>query len=134
MEDLGRMTETHRYRLAIVFVGGFLAILMVALVGEILGIYKGIENLAAIFSGWVTAVIGFYFLGQSAAHAQQRTRDATEEAVKARQAKSDIENAKRRITFEGKLNVEELRHIIEDYQRLVEELIKKLEDTKGGEN
>lgn len=127
MEEIEKITENHRFRIAITFVVGFLLIFLVALIGEILGVYQGVANLAAIFSGWLTAVIGFYFLGQSAAQARQQTREATREAVKAREDKSSMEEEKLGIIHKGKPQIEELRDIIDEYKSLIEELITKME-------
>jgi uncharacterized protein HemX len=128
MSEVENMTENHRFRIAIVFIVGSIAILMVALVGEILGSYQGVANLAGILSGWLTAVIGFYFLGQSEAQARQRSREATMEAAKAKEEKSSAEEEKMRIIHKGKPNIEELQDIIQGYKALIEELIAKLDE------
>ena len=79
-------TEKHRFWLAILFIGGFLIIMVVALLGTFAQVFTGIEDLAAIFSGWITAVMGFYFLQSNTEKAQEQTTQAISQADAARKA------------------------------------------------
>jgi len=65
---LQESTESHRFWLAVVLVGGFVLILLVAMVGG----YEEPSALAGIFSGWIVAIIGFYFIQQASDRAAQQ--------------------------------------------------------------
>lgn len=102
--------EGHRYWLAVVLILGFLALIGVAMVGG----YDAPTELASIFSGWIVAIIGFYFLDQAADRSQQQAtiisdkagekaakisrtgQEETEQIVKEAKAKIDkLENEKK---------------------------------------
>jgi hypothetical protein len=75
--EILRCTEGHRFWLAVLLVGGFLALLFIDL---IMGGYYDIATLAGIFSGWIVAIIGFYFMDQASARTQQQAVSITDKA------------------------------------------------------
>jgi len=106
-------------------------IILIALLGEIFLEYKGVHDLAAIFGGWITAVLGFYFLQQKVEQAQRREGEALDDAAK---AKIDAINSKgkqlRTITSAGGIIVE-LQKQISEQSILIGDLIRKLEEIEG---
>ena len=60
--------------------------------------YTQTTQLAAIFSGWITTIVAFYFYGQSSAQAQTQLKAATQTAAnseqRAIQAERKISNIK----------------------------------------
>jgi H+/gluconate symporter-like permease len=47
--------------------------------------YTQTTQLAAIFSGWITTIVAFYFYGQSSAQAQTQIKAATQTAANSEQ-------------------------------------------------
>ena len=60
--------------------------------------YTQTTQLAAIFSGWITAIVAFYFYGQSSTQTQTQLKVATQTAanseLRANQAERKISNIK----------------------------------------
>lgn len=127
-DTLQRSTETHRFRLAILFIGGFLVIMFVALLGEFLNVFTGLEDLAAIFSGWITAVMGFYFLQQNTEKAQQQTLQVTRDASEARKTSERAVEKTAELTSVNEENILELQETIRKQANFIKELIATLED------
>ncbi len=92
--QLQESTEFHRYILAMLFVFSFMSIMFLAVLGTIFWGYTGIANLVGFFSGWVAAIIGFYFLQQSTAGAQAQAKVATKSAA-AQTERANTENQKK---------------------------------------
>jgi len=82
-----------------------------ALVGEFLGLYVGLKDLAGVFSGWITAVIRFYFLQQNTERAQRQTGDVIS-----------------RLVSVSLTNITELKGHMDKQQEFINELISKLEE------
>jgi hypothetical protein len=61
-----------------------MAIMALAVLGTIFWGYTGIANLVGFFSGWVAAILGFYFLQQNMAGAQTQAKVATDQAAEER--------------------------------------------------
>lgn len=127
-DTLQKSTESHRFLLAMLFIGGFLIIMFAALLGEFSGMYTGLEDLAAIFSGWITAVMGFYFLQQNTEKAQQQTIEVTKEASDARRASERAAEKTAKLTSVNESNVMELRETIEEQKEFINDLLLKLEE------
>lgn len=127
-DTLQKSTESHRFSLAILFIGGFLIIMFAALLGEFAGKYTGLKDLAAIFSGWITAVMGFYFLQQNTEKAQQQTTEATKEAADARRTSERAAEKTAKLTSVSESNVMGLKETIEEQKEFINELILKLEE------
>lgn len=141
-DTLQKSTENHRFRLAILFIGGFLIIMFAALVGEFLGVYDSLKDLAAIFSGWITAVMGFYFLQQNTEKAQQQTIEITKDASEARKTSELAVKKTAKLTSVSRLNILDIketigkqeenmkkqRATIEKQNIFINELISKLEE------
>jgi len=98
--DLAQRREQHRYNLASLLIGGFLIILG----GDLwMGGYFDIATLAGIFSGWIVAIIGFYFMDQASDRTQQQAISITGKAErkvsgmadKASQSVEDLEKSVR---------------------------------------
>jgi uncharacterized protein HemX len=85
-------TETHRFYIALAIILGMVIIIFVPTAQAS---YSSAKDLAAIFSGWITAVVGFYFLQQSTERAQQQTQQATTESANARK---DAASAAKKLT------------------------------------
>jgi len=136
-DTLEKSTEKHRFQLAMLFIGGFLFIITLALAGEILGIYSGVGDLAATFGGWITAVIGFYFLQQNTERAQQQAKDATKNAASSRKDAVDamkeskhMTKIKAELTSVGKSSLLRLRETMKE----LEGIIGKQRETMGKQN
>jgi hypothetical protein len=112
------------------FVLGFLSVIFLALLGEIFFEYSGVKDLAAIFSGWITAVLGFYFLQQKVETAEQREHTAVQEAREAKVGKT-IQRSKLLGTVAASTeNLIGLMKELEEYRTLTEELISELKERK----
>jgi hypothetical protein len=72
-----------------------LGLLIVLVIAVLQGQISETQELAAIFSGWVTSIVAFYFYGQSNAQAQTQINNSAQD-----KAKSD----QRATTAETKLN------------------------------
>ena len=68
---------------------GLIVILVIAVAQ---GQFTQTEQLAAIFSGWITSIIAFYFYGQSNAQAQTQIASSTKAAAVSEQRASKAEN------------------------------------------
>jgi hypothetical protein len=93
-------TEYHRYILAMLFIGSFMAIMGLAVIGTIFWAYTGIANLVGFFSGWIAAIIGFYFLQQNAAGAQAAAKVAIDSAAEEHALAHKAEDQKSRLALE----------------------------------
>jgi hypothetical protein len=123
-DSLQKSTESHRFHLAMLFIGGFLAIMIIALVGEFFAMYSGLKDLAATFSGWITAVIGFYFLQQNTERAQEQAKDAIKEV-------SDAGRKTAKLTSVNESNVQELRETMVKQEKLIKDLLSDLKKAWG---
>jgi len=80
--------EKYRFSLAFLLLGGFIALIAVAMIGG----YADPLVLAGVFSGWIAAIIGFYFI-------QQNAEDAIVQASKATDLSAEIKTeAARKVT------------------------------------
>lgn len=134
-----KSSENHRYGLAMLLIGGFLVIIFAGLIGAIFFSYAGMESLAATFSGWITAVIGFYFLQQNTERAQLQTRDATRQAAVASQevvsaTKKVVETTKKASTLynEGKAGMLDLEKTIKEQADFIDQLVAKVKELQAG--
>ena len=137
--------ENHRYHIAFLLIGGLIIILVIPV------LYKNYESagdLAAIFSGWITSVVGFYFLQQNTEKAQQQTTIAAKDAAEARKAVADsaktsvnlvgvnkftefeLKKRAENVEFEWKKRAENYRDLYEKSQIVIKELM----DMQGGED
>jgi uncharacterized membrane protein YgaE (UPF0421/DUF939 family) len=114
--QLQESTEFHRYILAMLFVFSFMVIMVIAVLGTVFWGYTGIANLVGFFSGWVAAIIGFYFLQQNTAGAQAQAKVATDSAAK-QYARADLESEKK-----SKLASETSSHV-NDLEKIINELV-----------
>jgi methyl-accepting chemotaxis protein len=134
-----KSTEYHRYGLAMLLIGGFLVIMFAGLIGAIFFSYAGMESLAATFSGWITAVIGFYFLQQNTERAQLQSRDATRQAAVASQevvsaTKKVVEttNKASNLYDKGKAGISDLEKTIKEQADFIDQLVTKIQELKTG--
>jgi hypothetical protein len=74
-----------RFWIALSIIFGMMIILIITVAQ---GQYTQAEQLAAIFSGWVTSIIAFYFLDKTMTQAQNQVKDSTKLQVQA-QDKAD---------------------------------------------
>jgi hypothetical protein len=129
---LQQSTESHRFWLATLFILGFLAIMFTALLAEFFGLYTGVKDLAAIFSGWITAIMGFYFLQQNTERAQQQTMIVTKGASDAIRTSERATEKTAKLASVNEENILELQGTIRDQEKLISELISTLEKAAGG--
>jgi hypothetical protein len=134
-----RSTENHRYGLAMLLIGGFLVIMFAGLIGAIFFSYAGMESLAATFSGWITAVIGFYFLQQNTEKAQLQSRDATRQAAEASRevvsaTNKVVETTNKASTLynEGKAGILDLEKTIKEQSDFIDQLVAKVKELQAG--
>jgi hypothetical protein len=82
-----------RFYIALALIVGIIPVISVAQAQ-----YTQTTQLAAIFSGWITTIVAFYFYGQSSAQAQTQIKAATQTAAnseqRAIQAEHKISNIK----------------------------------------
>lgn len=81
-----------RFYIALALIVGMLIILVISVAQAQ---YSQTTQLAAIFSGWITTIVAFYFYGQSNAQAQNQLKTATQSAANSEQ---------RAIKAEGKIS------------------------------
>jgi HPt (histidine-containing phosphotransfer) domain-containing protein len=113
--QLQELTESHRYILAMLFVLSFMVIMVLAVLGTIFWGYTGIANLVGFFSGWVAAVIGFYFLQQNTAGAQAQAKNATDSAA-VQHARANLESEKKsKLASETSSDINDLARIINEF-------------------
>jgi hypothetical protein len=115
-------TEYHRYILAMVFIGSFMVIMGLAVLGTIFWGYTGIANLVGFFSGWIAAMIGFYFLQQNAAGAQAAAKVATDSAVEEHALAHKAEDQKSRLALETSTIMNKLAITVNEILSRSEEL------------
>ena len=132
-KSLAESTEKHRYRLAMLLVGGFMVILVVDMIGG----YTDPAVFAGIFSGWIVAIIGFYFLQQASDHAQQQATIITSKAERksadiseTSQEETDRIAKKATETIDSlEMQKKDLESLVERYKEKISELISEGEET-----
>jgi hypothetical protein len=135
-KDLAESTEKHRYRLAMFLVGGFMVILVIDMIGG----YTDPAVFAGIFSGWIVAIIGFYFLQQASDHAQQQATIITSKAERksadiseTSQEKADLIAKKATKTIEKlEMQKKDSESFVEGYREKISELISEGEEVSRG--
>lgn len=106
-------TENHRFYLAVLIVS---SLVIVIFIPTFFRDYSSSKELAAIFSGWITAIVGFYFLQQNTERAQEELKNMIAEA---KRAKEETTNALKK-TNELSLALEST---ISQYKRLFHEVV-----------
>ena len=81
--------DGSRFLIALALIVGMLIILVISVIQAQ---YTQTEQLAAIFSGWITTIVAFYFYGQSNAQAQTQIKTATQSAVNSQQRATKAES------------------------------------------
>lgn len=88
-----------RFWIALALIVGMLIILVISVAESQ---FTQTTQLAAIFSGWITSIVAFYFYGQSNAQAQTQIKTATITAAnseqRANQAERKLSNIKSMVT------------------------------------
>jgi hypothetical protein len=112
--QLQESTESHRYYLAMFLIVSFMVIMGLAVVGTIFYGYTGIATLVGFFSGWIAAIIGFYFLQQNTAGAQAQAKAATDTAAE-QTARANMESEKKsKLATQTSSNIDDLEKIINE--------------------
>lgn len=109
-------TEGHRFYIALVILIGMILIIAIPVLYEQ---YDSAKDLAAIFSGWMTSVVGFYFLQQNTEKAQQQTKIATEEASQARREATDAARKTASLVGTTELTIAEYKKRFEEAKSAV---------------
>ena len=78
-----------RFYIALALIVGMLIILVISVAQAQ---YTQTTQLAAIFSGWITTIVAFYFYGQSNAQAQTQLKEATQTAANSEQRANQAEH------------------------------------------
>jgi amino acid permease len=100
----GKATECDRSRfwIALAIIVGMLIILVISVAQAQ---YTQTEQLAAIFSGWITSIVAFYFYGQSNAQAQTQVKTLAQLAAnsdkKANKAKTQLDKIENVISLQA---------------------------------
>lgn len=130
--------ENHRYYIAFLLILGLLVIVVIPVINKN---YDNAADLAAIFSGWITSVVGFYFLQQNTEKAQQQTTIAAKDAAEARKevagaAKTQVNLASHAstATFEWKKRAEIYRGLYEEAETMISEMLQELDGDAGGDD
>lgn len=115
--------------MAFTLILGFLFLIGLALLGG----YADPVVLTGIFSGWIAAVIGFYFIQQGADKAHAQAAEATKtSAAFQRQAESSTQLGTTQLDVvkaEAMRKIDELTRLSEEKDKLIEALFNK---TNGG--
>jgi len=123
--------EGHRFYLALVIIFIFGAVLVVAMIGK----YADPPTLAGIFSGWIVAIIAFYFMDEASDRAvQQETRRKL--GMQSQDSEELIDlglKEKDKIIQDLSNEVTRLAKGIKDYEQVVSFLESKLEGGKTKE-
>lgn len=129
--------ENHRYYIAFLLIGGLIFLLFFPVA------YKNYDkagDLAAIFSGWIGSVVGFYFLQQNTEKAQQQTTIAVKDAAEARKEVAD--SAKTSVNLVGvneftkskwRKRAEMYRGLYEEAETMINEMLQELDGDVGGD-
>jgi len=129
--------ENHRYHVAVLLIGGMLVLLFFPVVCEN---YDNAGELAAIFSGWIGSVMGFYFLQQNTEKAQQQTTIAVKDAAEAR--KEVASASKTQVNLVGvneftkskwRKRAEMYRGLYEEAETMINEMLQELDGDVGGD-
>ena len=93
-----------RFFIALSLIVGMLIIIVISVLQVQ---YTQTTQLAAIFSGWITSIIAFYFYGQSTAQAQNQIKTVTQSAAnseqRATQAERKLSNINSMVTVHSAL-------------------------------
>lgn len=109
--------ELYRFCLATILISGFLILICIAMIGG----YADPNILAGIFSGWIAAVIGFYFIQQGAERAQEQAAQATRTTTRLQEEAQSTRAI-------GMSEVDELRDVA---RKEIERLTKQIEERDG---
>lgn len=143
--------ENHRYHIAFLLISGLIVLLLIPVLYKN---YDSAGDLAAIFSGWITSVVGFYFLQQNTEKAQQQTTIAAKDAAEARKEVASVsktqvnlashasttsfewkkmfeEANQDRVIYEGLLK--ESQSLYKEAQTLINDMLKELDGDAGGD-
>jgi len=124
------LIDVFRFVIALVLIVGFLYIVYICLTNG----YATLEVVAGVFSGWILAVITFYFMDQAAGRTQQQAEVITK---RAEGKASSIAQASDEATFEletkAKAKITELEHVKNEALRLVASYDKRLDEVLGVE-
>ncbi len=122
--ELQRRTEDHRFWLAAGIIGGFIAVLIIAMAGG----YADPLTLSGIFSAWIVAIIAFYFIQQNADRAQQQAVIASAKSdEKARSMAEEIEEETEKIMSFAAAKIKEIEGQMLTYKKLAESATADLE-------
>jgi len=80
--------DRSRFYIALFIIVGLVVVLVIAVLQQQL---TEAQQLAAIFSGWVTSIVAFYFYGQSNAQAQTQINNSAQAAAKSDQRAATAE-------------------------------------------
>jgi hypothetical protein len=89
--------DKHGFQIAMLLIGGFLALVAIPVVRN--NDLTGSKDLAAIFSGWIVAIVGFYFIQDQA----KEVVTAAKTEVTAAKAEGDAKTAMKRSDAEQAL-------------------------------
>jgi len=130
--------ENHRYHVALLLIGGLIFTILIPVAYKN---YGDAGDLAAIFSGWIGSVVGFYFLQQNTEKAQQQTTIAAKDAAEARKevasvSKTQVNLASHASTasFKWRKRAENYRGLYEEAQTMINEMLKELDGDAGGDD
>ncbi len=115
-----KWTDFYRFVLALTIILGFFGFLVLALVRN----FEDIPTLTGVFSGWIVAIIGFYFMEQASDRAatQQSTillndvKRSTNEAVETAADETDsLKAATKKMVKEYENKIRDLKNVIKAY-------------------
>ncbi len=118
-----------RFYIALALIVGMLIILVISVAQAQ---YTQTTQLAAIFSGWITTIVAFYFYGQSSAQAQNQLKAATQTAAnseqRAIQAEGKISNIKSMVAVHSAIQKSAASEKAMVTTSLSDEVIKNIND------
>lgn len=102
-----------RFIVAFTLILGFLFLIGIAMVGE----YADPTILSGVFSGWIAAIIGFYFIEQGADRAQQQVIQSSEKSISVQKEKQ------KNIQATGIIQIDEIKNTIQtEYENKIKNL------------
>ena len=119
--------ENHRFWFAVLLISGMLIIISIPIFQ---GKYDDGKNLAAVFSGWITAVVGFYFLQQNTEKAQQQAQQAIKDGESARRDSISASDKLAKISSLSTSKIHELETDTESLSKSLETLLERIKKEK----
>ncbi len=122
-------TESHRFYLAVLIVVAMVSLISIP---TFFRDYDSSKELAAIFSGWITAIVGFYFLQQNTERVYEELKKVSQEAREAREKTLETMKKLSNVVSIFESSIGAYRRLFQDINKINKELM-ELEKLEGVE-